>query len=88
MSDYQRTTRECNLDSLSPALATAVRHYSTTHARNIALDDPLFCGETTATRQKKGLFGRKTEISLTGIVLAPPWLIWAVSQENEPPAEK
>jgi hypothetical protein len=86
MSEYQRTTRECSLDSLNPALRTAVHQYCTTHELSVTLDDPLFCGETTSTKQKKGLFGRKTEPSLTGFLLAPPWLIWAVGQNNEPPA--
>lgn len=86
MSKYQRTTRECSLDSLNPALRTAVDQYCTTYELSVTLDDPLFCGETTSTKQKKGLFGRKTETSLTGFLLTPPWLIWVVGQENERPA--
>ncbi|MCB8981963.1 MAG: hypothetical protein H6657_31535 [Ardenticatenaceae bacterium] len=86
MSEYQRTTRECSLESLSPVLGTAVRHYSHTHELGNLLETALFCGETTATKQKRGFFGRKTETTLTGFLLAPPWLIWAVSKNNEPPA--
>lgn len=86
MSDYQRSTRECTLDSMNPALATAVRQHIAAHQLGSVLGSTQFCGETTSTRQKKGLFGRKTETSHTGFLLAPPWLIWATVKEGEPAA--
>jgi len=83
MSDYQRSTRECTLDSMNPALETAVHQYIETHQLGSVLSHTQFCGETTSTRQKKGLFGRKSESSHTGFWLAPPWLIWATAKEGE-----
>ncbi len=83
MSEYQRSTRECTLDTMNPALATAVRQHIETHQLGTVLTNALFCGETTSTRQKKGLFGRKSETIHTGFLLAPPWLIWATAKEGE-----
>lgn len=85
MGDYLRTTRECTLDSLDPVLATAVRAHIEKYELDNAAESVLMCCETTSTRQKKGLFGGKTEVILTGIVLTPQWLIWATGKTNEIP---
>jgi hypothetical protein len=86
MSDYVRTTRACTLDSLAPALAAAIR----AHAANYQFGDPAApgaaCWETTSTKKKKGLFGGQPEVIVTGIVLAPPMLIWAAGREGDKPA--
>lgn len=85
MGDYHRFTRECTLESMRPKLATAIR----ARIEKYDLKDPdasaLICCETTSTKQKKGLFSRKTEVVLTGIILTPQWLIWAAGKENEAP---
>ncbi len=86
MGDYQRVTRECSFDSMKPALATAVRNYIENHHLGDVETAVLFCGETTSTRQKKKLFGKKVEEIITGVILTPKWLIWATGQENTPPA--
>jgi len=82
MGDYLRTTRECTFTSLNPALAASI----SAHIKRYELGDiegsVLLCCETTSTRKKKGLFGRKAEVFLTGIVLTPQWIIWASGKEN------
>ena len=86
MEDYLRVTRECPLNNMQPALAAAIHDYIEKHDLGDVETAALFCGETTATRQKKGLFGKKSEVILTGIMLTPRWLIWATGKEHEPPA--
>ncbi len=85
MGDYLRATRECTLDSLHPLLAAAVRN----HIEKYELEDTeasaLMCCETISTKQKKGLFRSKTEVTLTSIIFTPQWLIWAAGKENETP---
>ncbi|MAT97038.1 MAG: hypothetical protein CL608_07845 [Anaerolineaceae bacterium] len=85
MAGYLRVTRECTLNSMQPALATAVRDYMAQHDLGDVETAALFCGETTSTRQKKRLFGKKVEETSTGILLTPKWLIWVTEQENETP---
>ena len=86
MGDYQRTTRACPLDSLTPPLAAALR----AHAEQYQLGDlsapGVACWETVSTKQKKGLFGGKPEVIVTGIVLAPPMLLWAAGKLSQKPA--
>ena len=85
VGDYLRTTRECTLDGLNPVLVTAVRTHIEKYELNDTVASALMCCETTSTRQKKGLFGGKTEVILTGIILTPQWLIWATGKTNEVP---
>lgn len=85
MGDYARTTRECTLASLHPTLATSLR----AHVQKYELGDGetavLICCETVSTRSKKGLFGRKTEVVHTAVLVTPTYLIWATAKDNETP---
>jgi len=85
MGDYLRTTRGSTLDDLAPALLAAIR----AHVEKYELGDidasALVCCETISTKPKKGLFGGKGDIILTGVVLTPECLIWATGRENESP---
>ena len=85
MGEYQRTTHECSLGSMHPGLAASIR----AHIQKFELGDievsALMCCETVSTRQKKGLFGSKDEVVLTGVLLTPEWLVWATGKENDPP---
>lgn len=85
MSEYLRATRECTLSSLNPIVAASLRAHIEKHQLEISESSILMCCETTSTKQKKGLFGGKAEVILTGIVLTPQWLIWAAGKENETP---
>jgi hypothetical protein len=85
-SDYDRSTRACTLATLSPALAAALRAHAEQYQLG-SLDAPsVACWETTSTKKKKGLFARQPEVVLTGIVLAPPLLLWAAGKPGEKPA--
>ncbi|WP_410965803.1 hypothetical protein, partial [Salmonella sp. SAL4438] len=39
--------------------------------------------ETTSTKAKKGLFGAKAEVVMTGCLVTPKWLVWANARNNE-----
>ena len=86
MGDYLRITRECSLSDMLPKLGTAIHDYLEEHDFDDVRADILFCGETVSTKQKKGLFSKKSEVIQTGFVLTPQWLIWAVAQESKPTA--
>ena len=83
MGEYHRTTRECTLDSMKPVLAEAIRVYIEKYELEGVEESALMCCETVSTKQKKRLFGSKTETILLGVILTPKWLIWAVGEENE-----
>jgi hypothetical protein len=84
MGDYQRTTRACTLDTLPTATAAALRAHAAQHQLG-DLDAPgTACWETVSTKKKKGLFGAP-EVIVTGIVLAPPMLLWAAGKAGEKP---
>ena len=85
MGDYLRSTRECAFGSLNPSLTAAMRAYMQKHGLIDLEASALICCETTSTKQKKGLFGSKTEVSMAGILLTPQWLIWATGKQNEVP---
>ncbi len=85
MSDYIRTTRECAFGGLAPSLFAAIRGHVEKHELGNLEASALMCCETTSTKQKKGLFGSKTEVSMAGILLTPQWLIWATGKQNEAP---
>ncbi len=85
MGDYLRTTRECTFDSLNPIHAAAVRAYIAKHELGDVEESVLMCCETTSIKQKKGLFGSKTETNLVAVVLTPQWLILTSSRNNESP---
>ena len=85
MGDYLRFTRKCTLESMRPVLAAAIRARIEKYDLKDVDASALICCETVATKQKRGLFGRKTEVVLTGIILTPQWLIWAAGKENEVP---
>jgi hypothetical protein len=86
MGDYIRTTRAGPLDTLAPALAAALRAHAAEYQLGDLSGPGVMCWETTSTKKKKGLFARQPEVILTGIVLAPPMLLWAAGQAGEKPA--
>jgi hypothetical protein len=47
------------------------------------LKNILMCCETISTKEKKSLFGRKTEVEMVGVILTSKWLIWAGGKESE-----
>ena len=85
MSEYLRTTRECGLDEMRPELAAAIRAQIEQYHLDTSESAALICIETTATKQKKGLFGGG-EVIYTGVLLTPKWLLWAAGKQKEKPA--
>jgi len=86
MGDYLRTTRECKLDELEPKWVTAVLHHAETYQLGDITQAAPLCCETRSTKKKKGLFGGKPEVIVTGIVVTTQWLIWAAGKEGDAPA--
>ena len=85
MGEYLRSTREATLSNLNPALSAAMRTHIQKQSLGNIDSSILNCCETSSTKQKKGLFGGKPEVILTGILLTPQWLIWAAGKANEAP---
>ena len=85
-SDYDRATRACTLETMTPALAEALRAHAAQHQLGDLAAAGAACWETASTKKKKGLFGGKAEVVLTGIVLAPPMLLWAAGKPDQKPA--
>jgi hypothetical protein len=83
MGDYVRTTRECSLDGLNPILSASIRNHIEKYELAGVATSVLICCETTSTSKKKGFFGGKAAVFLTGILLTPQWLIWASGQEGK-----
>jgi len=83
MSDYQRVTKECTVDSLRPELTQAIQAHIERYELEDVLEAMLICCETISTKEKKKLFGKKIEVELGGVILTPQWLVWAGGKENE-----
>jgi hypothetical protein len=83
MGQYKRVTRECTIASLRPELADAIQAHVERYELESALESMLICCETISTKETKKLFGKKTEIEISGVILTPKWLIWAAGKENE-----
>ena len=83
MGDYHRVTCECTLDSMRPELTAAIHAHIERYGLEDVVASALICCETISTKQKKKLFGSKTEVEIAGVILTPKWLIWAGGKENE-----
>jgi hypothetical protein len=83
MGDWNRTTRECTLDSMRPDLSAAIRAHVEKYNLGDILSAPAMCIETISEKTKKGLFG-SAETVYTGAVLAQGWLVWAAGELKAP----
>ena len=86
MSEYQRHSRECTLETMPPALASALRSHAEKRALGDLFSQALICCETTSIREKKTLFKRQKEQTVMVVLLTPHWLIWATQLEDKQPA--
>ncbi|HEY4723148.1 MAG TPA: hypothetical protein VII92_14940 [Anaerolineae bacterium] len=87
MSDYRRTTRECNLDQLQPELAHTLQQYFQQHPLSKVEAEILMCCETSSTRtstnQLDAWLNRDLDTNTTmALLLTPQRLIWALSGER------
>jgi len=83
MGKFQRVTKECSLESMRPELAKALQEHIERYELEGVLENILIGCEIISTKEKKSLFGRKTEIEMGGVILTPKWLIWAGGKESE-----
>ena len=81
MSDYRRSTRECNFDRLRPEIVTAIRTHAQQHDLGDVEREALICSETTNEKLKSGgLFGKllggdPDKVHYSAVVVTPRWLI-------------
>jgi hypothetical protein len=82
MGDWRRTTRECSFESLQSGMIAAVNK----HIEQYNLEDipskAIMCIETSSENIRKGIFGSGDETVLTGVLLTPHWLIWAIDGDR------
>ena len=86
MNIYKRVTRECTLDEMEYELNLAILGCIDEKGLEGIQNDQLICIETTSTKQQKRLLRSYTETVLSGVLLTPDWLIYAVGKANEWPA--
>jgi len=80
MGDWNRTSKECTLESITPENMAAIAKHLETNNLGPILDDYLSCIETTSEKKKKGLFGVGGDSRvLVSAILTPRWLVWAVN---------
>jgi hypothetical protein len=81
MNRTSRTTRECSIEDLDPALRTAMREHIAKYKLGDIESDILVCCETTSVRHRKGLFSRAQNTRSAAFV-TPKWLVWADSTKR------
>jgi hypothetical protein len=87
MSTYDRTTRECLVSELRPALHQAIRDYFQEQQLGDPETETLICCETTSTKKSAGrlaswLDGEGDTAVYTGMLLTPQRLIWVRSADD------
>lgn len=82
MGEYQRSTRECTLEDMRPELKTAINEHIERYGLEDVIASAIYCCEAVSIKEKKKLFGSKTEVEIRGTVLTPKWLITAGGREN------
>lgn len=85
MSDYHRSTRECEFKDFPPHLRKAILDYMRTLGVEDVTANLLFCGETISERKESFLAahnGDPDSAHRTAILLTPVWLVWARSGEK------
>ncbi len=79
MGEWNRSTRELQLENIRPELAAAIREHIEFFNLGPILDDHLICIETTSDKKKKGLFGGKGDKSTIGVyIVTPDWLVMSI----------
>ena len=82
MNANTRVTRECTFRELAPPIISAIRAHIAEYGLNNPEPDIMICCETTTTREKRGLFGKSTETTISGVFLTPQWLVWSGTKEG------
>jgi hypothetical protein len=84
MSSYRRTTRECTIAQLRPALARAIRDYAQQQQWSNLEAEVVMCCETTSEKISTNwldalLNGDVDEIIYLALIVTPQRLIWVRS---------
>ncbi len=87
MSTYHRTTRECRVSELRPALSQAIRDYFQVQQLGDPETEVLMCCETTSAKQPAGrlaswLEGENAATAYIGMLLTPQQLIWVRATDD------
>jgi hypothetical protein len=81
MREYQRTTRECSFNALSPEIITAIRKYTEKNAFGDIEANILICIETSSEKIKQGffskVFGGGNYAVKMAIVVTSERILWA-----------
>ncbi len=85
MGDYNRSTRELSLDTLSADVRIALQAHIEKHELGPVLNEVLSCTEALADKIKKGLFaGPGPRTSSSTLVLTPRWLFEVLRLDSQP----
>jgi len=84
MGDYNRSTREVTLASLSSETMDAINKHIELYNLGPILDDASICIEGNSEKIKKGLFsGPGTKNVKVVVILTPRWLLQVVKADKE-----
>jgi hypothetical protein len=78
MGEWNRTTRQCTLEGISPELHAAIQAHIESYNLGSILSDYRMCIETASQKKKKGFFGKGDQSVLAAAILTSTWLVWAV----------
>ena len=79
MSDWKRQTKEISLEHLPSEMASAIQWHIDRYNLGPILSDALMWIQTDSEKIKKGWFGGAETVQV-GAVVAPRWLIWAITR--------
>jgi len=82
MSDWVRSTRDCTLEGLPGDIVTAIHKHVELYNLGLRPSQVSDCIETTSKKSKAGLFERGNREVVTGVLLAPGWLLWAIRADR------
>jgi hypothetical protein len=82
MGDWRRSTCECSFEDLQPEMVAAVNKHIEQYNLGGIVSGAVICIETSSDKIKKGMFGGGYKTVLTGVILTPSWLIWAISGDR------
>jgi hypothetical protein len=86
MGDYQRSTREINLEMLESAVRASLAAHIEQYALGEVLNDVQFCIESFSEKKKKGLFsGPGPALLKTVVILTAHWLFEIQKAGDNPP---
>jgi hypothetical protein len=81
MKEYQRTTRECSFNELSPDIITAIRKYIEKNDLGNIETNILMCVETVSEKIKQGffskVFGGGNYAVKMAVIVTPERVLWA-----------